>query len=256
MSHNRQLLAVIPARGGSKGLPGKNLRPLAGLPLIVHSIRYAQTCPRNDRLIVSTDSEDIARTAREAAADVPFQRPSELARDDTPLWPVLRHALDYIEESEGMGYSYLLLLDPTSPAREPEDVSACLEKLEAAPEADGIVGVSRPDFNPIWHCVVEQDGWMMPFVADGEKYDRRQDVPPVYRINGAIYLWRSEFVRGETKSWRKGRLLIHEMPEYRSMSIDTAQEFEHAEWLFQSGMVRFPWIDSPRESGTGSGNSR
>jgi CMP-N,N'-diacetyllegionaminic acid synthase len=239
-----RVLAVIPARGGSKGLPGKNLRQLAGLPLIVHSIRYAQMCPDIDRLIVSTDSEDIARTAREAGAEVPFLRPSELARDDTPMWPVLQHALQHSDNIEDVGYDYLLLLDPTSPAREPRDVTAPIEKLNAAPDADGIVSVSQPDFNPIWHCVVEKNGWMTPLITEGAVYDRRQDVPTVYRINGAIYLWRSEFVRSEAESWRNGRLLIHEIPEYRSMSIDTEAEFERAEQIVQSGVIRFPWMET------------
>ena len=175
---------------------------------------------------------------------MPFLRPAELALDDTPMWPVLRHALQYSDDLEDAGYDYLLLLDPTSPARELGDVADALEKLDATPDADGIVSVSQPDFNPIWHCVVEKDGWMESLITDGAAYARRQDVPIVYRINGALYLWRSGFVRSEAESWRKGRLLIHEMPEYRSMSIDTEEEFERAERMVTSGMIRFSWMET------------
>ena len=97
-----RVLAIIPARGGSKGLPGKNVRPLAGLPLIAHSIRFAKTCPEIDTCIVSTESQDIAEAARQLGGSVPFMRPTELAQDDTPTWPVLRHALSWMEEKEGL----------------------------------------------------------------------------------------------------------------------------------------------------------
>jgi len=154
------LLAVIPARRGSKGLPGKNIRPLAGLPLIAHSILFAKLCPEIKRLIVSTDCDEISDVARQFGADVPFQRSPELAQDDTPIWPVLRHALKAAEDLDGVSYEYLLLLDPTSPGRLPSDVSAAYRLLQGTPSADGIIGVSKPEFNPIWHCVIERDGWM------------------------------------------------------------------------------------------------
>jgi len=101
-----KILAVIPARGGSKGLPGKNIRPLAGLPLIAHSIKLAQFCPQVTRLIVSTDSEEIAAVARKFGAEIPFMRPFDLAQDDTPMWPVLRHALQMVESEENSKYDF------------------------------------------------------------------------------------------------------------------------------------------------------
>src|SRR6476659_10209617 len=115
-----RVLAVVPARGGSKGLPGKNIRPLAGLPLLAHSLRAAALVPSVTRCIVSTDSPEIAAVARGAGGDVPFDRPTELAADETPMAPVLRHALAFVEEHEGAAYDYLLLLDPTSPVRRPD----------------------------------------------------------------------------------------------------------------------------------------
>ena len=239
-----RLLAVIPARGGSKGLPGKNIKPFAGLPLIAHSILFAKLCPEIDRCLVSTDAPDIAEIAKRFGAEAPFVRPSALAQDDTPLWPVLQHALALAEQEEGVPYDFLVLLDPTSPAREPRDVSESLQRLLEAPGADGVIGVSRPDFNPIWHCVVERDGWMTDLHPDGAAVDRRQELPVVYRINGSLYVWRAAFVRHlEEGHWRQvGKHLMHEIPERRAMSIDTADEFERAEALVKSGLIAFPWL--------------
>ena len=121
-----RVLAVIPARGGSKGLPGKNTRPFAGLPLIAHSILCAKQSRAVRRTIVSTDSPRIAAAARRFGAETPFLRPKSLARDETPLWPVLRHALAAAEAEEGRRYDYLVLLDPTSPTRFPSDIRAAL----------------------------------------------------------------------------------------------------------------------------------
>ena len=238
-----RLLAVIPARGGSKGLPGKNLRPFAGLPLIAHTILFAKRCPEIGRCVVSTDADAIAETARQFGAEVPFLRPAALAQDDVPLWAVVRHALAAVEAEDGPGYDALLLLDPTSPARELSDISGAWRRLQETPGADGIIGVSRPDFNPIWHCVVERDGWMADLIEDGRRFDRRQDVPPVFRINGSLYLWRAAFVRSQERSWREaGRYLLHEIPERRAMSIDTLEEFERAELLVKGGLITFPWL--------------
>jgi len=244
MSREEGVLAVIPARGGSSGLPGKNIRPFAGLPLIAHSILYARLCPDIDDIVVSTDSPEIAAVAGTFGAPVPFMRLPELARNDTPLWPVLRHALGEVERRRQRPLEFLLLLDPTSPARVPADVSGALKQLRETPSADGVIGVSQPDFNPIWHCVVERDGWMTDLVEAGGKFNRRQDVPPVYRINGSLYLWRARFVREQVEGWRPhGRHLLHEIPELRAMSIDTLEEFQKAELLVTEGLIRFPWLE-------------
>lgn len=248
MSAGAGVLAVIPARGGSKGLPGKNIRPFAGLPLIAHSILFAKMCPEIDRCIVSTDSPEIADVARRFGGDVPFLRPPELARDDSPLWAALQHVLGWAERHDDFRYGALLLLDPTSPAREPSDIAGACRRLQECPAADGVVGVSQPDFNPIWHCVVERDGWMVDLHPDGAGYSRRQELPRVFRINGSLYIWRTAFVRSQTEgTWRKaGRHLLYEIPERRAMSIDTEDECERTELLVKSGLVHFPWLsESP-----------
>src|SRR5689334_19934277 len=160
MNAAAEVLAVIPARGGSKGLPGKNIRVFAGLPLIAHSILYARMCPQLGRIVVSTDSAEIAAVAAEYDAKPPFIRPAVLAEDHTPMIPVLQHALSSMEKIERTTFQYVVLLDPTSPGREPADVSEAFQRLKNNPSADGIVSVSRPDFNPLWNCVIEKDGWM------------------------------------------------------------------------------------------------
>ena len=243
-----RLLAVIPARGGSKGLPGKNVRPFLGRPLIAHSIEFARRCPEITRAIISTESGAIADVARRVGGDVPFMRPPHLAADDTPLWQVLQHALAACEREEDRAYDELILLDPTSPAREPSDVAEASTKLRARPEADGIIGVSQPDFNPVWHSVIEHDGWMTDLIPAGGAINRRQDAPTVYRINGSIYLWRASFLRAQQDWRRSGKHLLYEIPERRAMSIDTLEEFERAELLMRHGFIHLSWLPAHEES--------
>ena len=243
MNPGKKILAVVPARGGSQGLPGKNIRPFAGLPLIAHAILFAKLCPEIDRCIVSTDSSEIAEVARKYGGDVPFIRPVQLAQDDTPLWPVLRHALEFAEGEERAKYDYVLLLDPTTPCRLPVYITEAFRMLRANPDADGIIGVSIPDFNPIWHSVIDKGGWMTDLFPEATCYDRRQDVPVVYRVNGSLYIWRASFMRGEELEWRKhGKHLMYETPDFSAISIDTEEEFERAELFVKAGMVPLPWL--------------
>lgn len=243
MKEKSKLLALIPARGGSKGLPGKNIRPFLGHPLVAHSILLARLCPEIDQIVVSTDDEKIAAVARQYDVEVPFLRPAELAQDDTPMWPVVRHALQTVETQNDQPFDFILLLDSTSPGRLPKDVSEALQRLQANPSADGIVGVSKPDFSPIWHSVIEKEGWMADLMPEGSNFHRRQDVPTVYRINASLYIWRTEFVRRCREDWRKtGRHLIYEIPESRAIHIDDLHEFEKAEVLARHGIINFPWV--------------
>lgn len=244
MNPSETLLAIIPARGGSKGLPGKNIKSFAGLPLIAHTVLFAKMCPEITRCVVSTDAPEIANVTRQFGAEAPFVRPAELAQDDSPLWSVLQHGLAWAERHTRR-YDALLLLDPTSPAREPSDITGAMRRLREHPDADGVIGVSQPDFNPIWHCVVERDGWMVDLHPEGGRYFRRQELPVVYRINGSLYIWRTGFVRSQQEgTWRQsGKHLLYEIPESRAMSIDTADEFERAELLVKGGLINFPWLN-------------
>jgi len=136
-------------------------------------------CPEIEPCIVSTDSEEIAEIARRFGAEIPFIRLAELAQDDTPTLPVLTHALHAVETQSGVRYGYVLLLEPISPGRLPEDISHALKRLDDTPTATGIIGVSEPSFNPIWHCVLERNGRMVDLIESGAEYTRRQDLPSV-----------------------------------------------------------------------------
>jgi N-acylneuraminate cytidylyltransferase len=231
------LLALIPARGGSKGLPRKALRELAGLSLLGHAVELARRAPEIDRTFVSTDDEEIAAAARSLGAEV-LMRPGDLARDETPMWPVLRHALDAIADADT-----LLLLQPTCPARLPEDVTGSVRLLAEHPEADGVLGVSEPSFNPIWSGVVEDEGYLRPLLPGAATYGRRQDVPRTLRVNGSLYLWRAEFLRAhEDDPAGSARYVGWEVPERRAIDIDTAEDLELAELLIREGLLDLPWV--------------
>ena len=248
MGLNRRVLAVIAARGGSKGLPGKNIRPFVGLPLVAHSIRLAKMCPEITRCIISTDSGAIARTARRNGGDVPFLRPAKLARGSSPIWPVLKHALEFVERQEGRPYDFVLLLDPTSPTRLPLDIREAVKRLSSAPAAAGIIAVSKPEANPIWRAVVDRGGWMKDLMS-GSRYQRRQEVPVVFYINGLLYLWRAKYVKAAA-SWRTdGKHLMLETPDSRAVSIDDLEQFRRTEALVRAGLIVLPWL-KPKKSKT------
>jgi CMP-N,N'-diacetyllegionaminic acid synthase len=243
VSSASRMLAVIPARGGSKGLPGKNIRPFAGIPLVAHTIIFAKMCPEITRCIVSTDSAEFAKVAEEYGGDVPFLRPPELAQDETSVLPVLQHALAHAEANGDDTYDYILLLDPTSPAREPIDISGALGKLIEQPTATCIIGISEPEHNPVSHGVTKRDGWMVDLIDGASQYERRQEVPLSYQINGSLYIWRTEYIRPELVSWRHlPRQMMFEVPRYRSMSIDSLWDFQLGEALLKAGLIDFPWL--------------
>jgi len=200
-------------------------------------------CPEVERLIVSTDSETIAAVAREHGAEVPFIRPAELATDTAPMQGVLQHALREMERLDRRRYGALLLLDPTSPGRLPGDIAKAVQLLDADPAADGVVGVSRPGFNPYWHCMVEKNGYMSPLIPGADRFVRRQDLPAVFRINASLYLWRRDFLLRLEGSWMNGRTVMLEIPEVRAIHIDDREEFERADLMIREGLVRLPWLE-------------
>ncbi|GAB3074420.1 acylneuraminate cytidylyltransferase family protein [Intrasporangium mesophilum] len=247
---SQRILAVIPARGGSKGLPGKNIRPLCGLPLIAHSIRAAALTPVVTRCVVTTDSAEIAEVARAGGGDVPFLRPAELAQDDTPMAPVVRHALEWVEREEAQTYDAVLLLDPTSPARVPQQLADAAARLAADRALDGVVSVSEPTFNPVWVGVRPDEsprGTLARYFDSGVGVTRRQDAGRFLRINGNFYLWRSDFVRRLAASWfDEGVHAGAEIPEAQAFSIDDEYEFRLIEALVGAGIITLPWLE-PRQ---------
>jgi CMP-N,N'-diacetyllegionaminic acid synthase len=239
------ILAIIPARGGSKGLPGKNIRPLAGVPLIAHALKFAAMCPEIGRSIVSTDNEEIAASARSYGGEVPFMRPAELSGDDMGMMPVIVHAVRESEKSAEQ-FPLVLLLHPTNPVRYREDLVRAIELLGSDPHADGVIAVCRPDFNPRWVCFEEREGYAVP-AFDNKEYKRRQDVPDVFRVTGSLYLWRREYIlNGDFGSPGRMKMLI--VPPEHTVDIDHQRDIDVAEALITAGLITLPWLATPKRT--------
>ena len=235
-----RILAVITARGGSKGLPQKNLRPLAGRPLIAHTIGAARDAGLLDRTIVSTDDREIADMARQFEADVPFLRPAELARDESPSLPVLVQALEWLQQHQDYQPDYVMLLQPTSPFRTAQDIDNCIT-LALRKAADGVVSLSKAKHHPYWMKRVESDGrisdLLPPDKIPESGFGRRQDLPSAYAVNGAIYLVKRE-VLIESRTFYTERTYAYIMPPERSLDIDTLWDFRLAELVLKDGLVQ------------------
>jgi CMP-N,N'-diacetyllegionaminic acid synthase len=227
-------LAVIPARGGSKSVPGKNIRPLGGKPLIAHSIAQALACPQVDRVLVTTDSEEIRQVALDHGAEAPFLRPSELAGDTTPDQPVFRHVLQWLADTEGYRPDLVLNLRPTAPFRAVEDITAAIMRWDAV-RCDAVRSVTRVEgvHHPYWMFAVDDKGMARPFVegiGDPMKtYYQRQLLPPAFRLNGVVDGMTPLCIFGD--SLYGERIVTVEIPELRAHDIDTAEDFAHAEYL-------------------------
>jgi CMP-N,N'-diacetyllegionaminic acid synthase len=223
-------LAIVPARGGSKGLPRKNIVPLQGKPLIAHTIEAARAARSIHRVIVSTENTEIEQIAREYGAEVPFLRPPELARDDTPTLPVLQHVLRELAASEGREPEIVVLLQPTSPLRRVEDIDRAVAMLEET-GADSVVSLCAAEHHPAWMRRIEC-GRVLPFLESGQEYERRQDLPPVYRLNGAIYVSRTRVLLQENAILgRDTRALL--MDAESSVDIDTPLDLKLAALIIQ-----------------------
>jgi N-acylneuraminate cytidylyltransferase len=225
-----KVLALIPARGGSKGVPRKNVRPLAGKPLIVHSIEHAARATTISRTIVSTDDEEIATVAREAGAEVPFLRPPELATDLSADLEVFRHALLWLRANDDYEPDLVVHLRPTHPIRDPETIDEAVRVLAADGSADSLRAVSPPAQSPykMWRMV---DGYLEPLieVADvAEPHNSpRQALPEAWSSNGYVDVLRPRTVI-ELDSMAGSRVLAFVLPE-AGVDIDTEEDFRAAE---------------------------
>ena len=223
-------IAFVFARGGSKGLPGKNTRSFAGKPLIAWSIEHARAVKRIQRVIVSTDSEEIAAVARQFGADVPFMRPAELARDESPEWLAWRHALAFLKETEGALPDVMLSVPTTAPLRLPIDLENCLDEF-AKGDADMVITVSDAHRNPWFNMVKENlDGSMGLVMAPASGITRRQDAPAVFDMATVAYVARPQFVMQQIGAFN-GRVRAVKVPVERAIDIDTLFDFELAEFL-------------------------
>lgn len=227
MLGDRSVLAVITARGGSKGLPGKNLRPLRGRPLIGWTIAAAQASRRLDRVVLSSDDPDIIAAAETLGCEAPFRRAPDLAGDAAASIDVVLDALERVP-----GFDVVVLLQPTSPLRTAADIDGTLERM-AATGAPACVSVAEAPSHP-W-LVFGQDarGRLDPFApAPAEASLRRQDLPPAWVLNGAVYAADAAWLRRERTFLKPGETAAWPMPPARSIDIDTLADFEAAERLF------------------------
>ena len=214
-----RVVGVITARGGSKSIPKKNIAPLAGKPLIAWTIETALRSAALSRVIVSTDDTEIAEVARQWGAEVPFLRPAELARDDSPHIPVIVHAVEWLGSHEDMRSDYVLLLQPTSPLRSTEDIDGAI-RLALEKDADSVVSVCQASSHPYLAKRITDDGRLEDFDHRPEGYLARQALPPAYVVNGAIYLVRRD-VLVEKHTFYTERTYAYVMPQARSLDIDT-----------------------------------
>ncbi|HAL15968.1 MAG TPA: cytidylyltransferase [Anaerolineaceae bacterium] len=235
---NPKVLAVIPARGGSKGVLRKNIRMVAGKPLIAYTIAAALAVKnRLHRLIVSTDDAEIAVVAQGYGAEVPFMRPADLGGDRVPMVPVLKHAIQAIEEMDGIKLDWVLLLQPTCPFRAPEDILAALE-LAAAGGCDSVISVVQVlAHHPILMKKIENDR-LLPFMIEEVEGTRRQDYnPPAYMRNGSIYLTRRDNLMNNNSIW--GNVIRpYIMPEERSVNVDSEMDMKLVEFMLQDRQQR------------------
>jgi len=227
------VLAVIPARGGSKGVPRKNIRPVGGKPLIAYTIEPALAVKnRLHRLIVSTDDAEIADVAMRYGAEAPFLRPADLGGDRVPMVPVLQHAVRKIEEMDGIHLDWVLLLQPTCPFRAPQDIQTALDLAEAG-GCDSVISVVRVlAHHPILMKKIEQDQ-LLPFMIEEKEGTRRQDyTPAAYMRNGSIYLTRCDNLMENNSIW--GQIIRpYIMPEERSVNVDSEMDMKLVEFMIQ-----------------------
>jgi len=238
------VLAVIPARGGSKAVPHKNIRLLNGKPLIAYSIEQAALAATLSRSIVSTEDEEMAQVAKVWGGDVPFLRPAHLARDDTPMLPVVQHALEYAEHADGIQYSVVVILQPTSPLRTADDIDRSVQTLFTI-EADTVVTISKVDklSHPLLvrRIDVQEGNRLYPF-GTGPEYEKyahvnREELPPVVRLNAAVYAVRRQTLVCQNKIIGSDVRGVW-MEAIRSIDIDTEEDFQIAEALIRVKLDR------------------
>lgn len=227
MTYGKRVLCVIPARGGSKGVPGKNTRPLRGKPLIAYTIEQALASRNVDRVVVSTDSPAIADAALAAGAEVPFMRPVELATDAAGSIDVVLHAMEWVWEEEGRPYDVVVLLHATTPLRSVKDIDAVIGLLDGS--ADNVISVTEAHRNPYFNMVETAPDGSVHLVKAGA-FLTRQSAPAVFDMNSSIYAWWWDaLVR--SRSVFPGRTLAYVMPRERSVDIDDETDFILAEAL-------------------------
>jgi len=227
------ILAVITARGGSKGVPRKNIKRLAGKPLIYYTINAAQKSKLITECIVSTDDSEIAKISSELGANVPFLRPGELAQDATPTLPVIQHSVQFLEKEKVVKYDYIVILQPTSPFRLPEDIDNTIEKLitSGADSAVSLVEI-EPRNHPIKAKQLDSQERVLPFCMEEPEGIRRQDIPKAYKRSSAVYVMKRDLVMNHSKLFGD-HIVGHIVPKERYIDIDSELDWMLAEQMMK-----------------------
>ena len=226
MNQEPKILVIIPARGGSKGIPGKNIKPFGGKPLIYYTIEAAQEVFLDDQILVTTDSEEIKECVEKTGLNVPFLRPPELATDTAGTYEVLLHAVNYVE-SKGYKPDTVILLQPTSPFRTGKHIIEALSLFDE--KCEMVVSVKETKANPYYTLREENsEGWLVK--SKEGNFTRRQDCPKVYEVNGAIYVIRVEALKKQPlHQFQKVRKYL--MDERSSVDVDTGFDWEVAKLI-------------------------
>jgi CMP-N-acetylneuraminic acid synthetase len=232
-----KVLFVITARGGSKGVPGKNIRVLGGMPLIAYKIIAAKKCQYESRIIVSTDDEDIAEIAKKYGAEVPFVRPAELATDSASSADVVLHAMNWVNENSNETYDYVCLLEPSSPFASYKDLNEALRLIEEN-DADTLLGMKEADVTTNFIHSLDKDGRLSKFyyAIKDLKSIRRQDQEKEYTMNGCMYIARWEYFM-KNKLFHSENSIPYIMPEEHSIEIDTMLDYEFACRIVEKGLI-------------------
>ena len=231
MGQQPKILGILPARGGSKGLPGKNIRLLGGKPLSAWTIEAANKSKAITRAIVTSDDECIIAVARQWGGDVPFVRPAHLSDDSSTTLDAVLHAIANVSGSDQQSvYDYIVLLQPTCPLREAHHIDAAVDQLIAT-KAPACVSVSSVEKSPYWMYQIQGDGTISPLLPHLGNNLRRQDTPPVYILNGAIYVICIKTLQ-QTRSFTPTGTVAYHMPGKSSYDIDTLEDFERVERSF------------------------
>ncbi|MGH9802132.1 MAG: cytidylyltransferase domain-containing protein [Blastocatellia bacterium] len=228
-----KVLGLIPARGGSKGMPRKNIRLLAGKPLLAYTAESALASKLLTRIILSTDDEEIAEVGRNCGVEVPFLRPAELAEDATPTLPVVQHAVRFLE-SQGERFDAVCLLQPTNPLRRTSDIDGCIELLESA-EADAVFTMLAvpAEHNPHWVYFKNADGSLWLSTGEATPIPRRQSLPTAFHREGSVYVTRRDVVMLNNSLYGP-RVIGFEIERQRSVNIDSASDWARAEAMLQA----------------------
>lgn len=231
----KKILFVIPARGGSKGIPGKNIKPMGGVPLICRSIDIARKFVGDKDICVTTDSDEIIEVVKQHGMEVPFKRPDYLATDTASSYDVLIHALDFYKE-KGIEYDWMVLLQPTTPFRKEEDLRKMLDMMNDS--LDMVVSVKQAETNPYYNCyALNEDGYLQKFIKTSTGGYGRQAVRPIiYEKNGSVYVIKIDSLRKQ-KINDFEKVHIYEMSKEYSIDLDEPLDWIFAEAIFNAGLV-------------------